>query len=538
MLAAAAELDLFDQPARVVTVNIPDGQLSRTGGGLFHTKGSTVVIAGEELQTYGSMMRQTHTGLEVGASAVPPKWTLTDATPVAGWADADRLRAAVDLLAERGAAPWRPESVDRLAELTGVSRAEAALLLAGLPNLSTYQANFLEPWQREVLGLKAAEAKAARDSLRTLDGAHRLALLDAAMPRDPALLWETGPDVEAMARVWTDLFGRSVTVSPELLTEAGRMIPLRNAAEVVRTLAQPRTDDWLHTDGTSTADWRPEAKATHGEPFDSEHVAAVAVALPWLAYRLPAGDPVRAALPAALELVRERLRNSRLLVGYGYHASAQVPDGMPALVRGHSYGEHATYHVRPDQLSGPDDPALSFVDHDTVAGLWILLYSRLPQALAHDGTPAGRFPHDPTVSVPDLVEAAAGAYGLDPDAAAYYLQLLALPDPADKRVTAWNGWTPARLKAARAALLKQDLVVEAKRERAGRSAFLPGGWLPLSAPNLPAEAWKSGLHIGVDGSLPAGRVLVTTTVGDLFRAAWGRVTSGDAPRYQSLSETR
>jgi hypothetical protein len=211
---------------------------------------------------------------------------------------------------------------------------------------------------------------------------------------------------------------------------------------------------------------------------------------------------------------------------------------MAALVRGNTYGEYATYHVRPDQLSGPDDPALSFVDGDTVAGLWVLLYSRLPSALVPDGTPEGRFPHDPTVSVPDLVEAAAGAYGLDHDAAAYYLQLLALPDPADKRVTAWNDWTPARLKAARAALLQHDLVVEAKRERAGRSVFLPGGWLRLSAPNLPVEAWKSGLHVGVDGSLPSGRVLVTTTVGDLFRAAWERVNAGDAPRYQSLSENR
>jgi hypothetical protein len=531
MLAAIGELDLFDRPARLVTVNIPEARLSSTGGGVFHTDGSTIVIAGEELQVYGTMMRQTHTGLEVGTFAVPPKWTLNAATPIAGWADAERLRAAVALLAERGAAPWRPEAADRLAELTGVSRAEATLLLAGLPNLNTWHANFLDPFQREVLGLKATEAKAARDSLRALERAHRLALLDAAVPADPALLWETGPDVEAIARVWTDLFGRSVTISPELLTEAGRMIPLRNAADVVRTLAQPRAGDWLHTDGTT--DGRPD-----GEPFESNHVASLAVALPWLAYRLPAGDPVRAALPAALELVRERLRNPNLRVGYGYHATARVPDGMAALARGDTYGDHATYHVRPEKLSGPDDPALSFIDSDTVAGLWVLLYSRLPTALAPDGTPDGRFPHDPTVSVPDLVEAVAGSYGLDPDAAAYYLQLLALPDPADKRVTAWNGWTPARLKAARAALLTQDLVVEAKRERAGRSVFLPGGWLPLSAPNLPAEAWKSGLHIGVNGNLPAGRVLVTTTVGDLFRVAWERVTTGDAPRYQSLSEAR
>ena len=95
---------------------------------------------------------------------------------------------------------------------------------------------------------------------------------------------------------------------------------------------------------------------------------------------------------------------------------------------------------------------------------------------------------------------------------------------------------PAQGGPRRAA--ERDLAVEAKRERAGRTAFLPGGWLPQPAPNLPAEAWKSGLGIGLDGSLPAGRVLVTTTVADLFRAAWGRISSGDVPRYQSLPETR
>ena len=493
ILAEIAELDIFDRPARVVDMKIPEGHVGRSGGGVFHTDGSTIVIAGEELSRFGGALTgNAHTGVEVGAFAVPPKWTLARATPVAGWADRERLDTAVALLADRGAAPWHPESVDRLAELTGISRAEAALLLAGLPNLSTWQANFLEPWQREVLGLKAAEAKAARESLRTVDGDRRLALLDAAMPADPARLWEAGPDVDAMARVWTDLFGRSVVVSPELLTEAGRMIPRRDAADIVRTLARPRPGDWLHTDGASTSVGRPRTTAPAGEPFDPDHVGAVAVALAWLAYRLPAGDPIRAALPAAHDLVRQRLGNPNLLVGHGYHAAAEVPDGMAALIRGHAYGDGAQYHIRPDQLTGPDDPALSFVDRDTAAGLWILLYSRLADALADDGTPAGRFPHDPTVSVPDLVEAVARAYPVDGDAAAYYLQLLALPDPTDKqrrRVERLDRG-PAQGGPGRAARAGPRGGGEAG---AGRTHRLPARWLAAAAGPEPAGR---GVEVG------------------------------------------
>jgi hypothetical protein len=158
-------------------------------------------------------------------------------------------------------------------------------------------------------------------------------------------------------------------------------------------------------------------------------------------------------------------------------------------------------------------------------------------ALADDPTPPGRYPHDPSVSVPDLVDEAAGTHGLSTGAAAYYLQLLALPDPTDKRVLEWNGWSAATLRAARTALAATDLVVEARRERAGRSLFLPGGWLPLKAPNLPVEAWKQGLGLRLEGG-PSGRVLVTVPVPDLFRTAWARVAGGDPPRYQSLSEAR
>ncbi|MFC7483525.1 hypothetical protein ACFQX7_30820 [Luedemannella flava] len=211
---------------------------------------------------------------------------------------------------------------------------------------------------------------------------------------------------------------------------------------------------------------------------------------------------------------------------------------MAALVEGQRYEDEANYHLRPAALSGVDDPALAFVDASLAACLRLLLSDGFARRWPRSGTsrcqPGGS--PGPDGERPDLVAAVASGYGLDTDAAAYYLQLLALPDPTDKRVAEWNGWKPARLAAACKALAATDLVVGARRERAGRSVFLPGGWLAVKAPDLPIEAWKTGL--GADGSLPGGRILVTTTVPELFRAAWARVVAGDPPRYHSLSEAR
>ena len=54
-----------------------------------------------------------------------------------------------------------------------------------------------------------------------------------------------------------------------------------------------------------------------------------------------------------------------------------------------------------------------------------------------------------------------------------------------------------------------------------------------------AQSWgKAGfdLYRRVSMTVKEGRVLVTTSVADLFRAAWTRVSNGDAPRYHDLSE--
>ncbi|GAA1689479.1 hypothetical protein GCM10009765_43540 [Fodinicola feengrottensis] len=145
-------------------------------------------------------------------------------------------------------------------------------------------------------------------------------------------------------------------------------------------------------------------------------------------------------------------------------------------------------------------------------------------------TAAGEYLQNPAVAVPDLVATAAARHAIDSGAATLYLQLLALPDPTDANVARWTGWPADRLKAARAALAETDLVRTAKRTRAGRSLFLPGGWTDVRRPRRPVETWKLAL-LATDRP---GPLLPAGTVAGCFRAAWQRVEDGDAPTYKQL----
>ncbi|NYV78507.1 hypothetical protein HW445_29895, partial [Streptomyces sp. UH6] len=201
-------------------------------------------------------------------------------------------------------------------------------------------------------------------------------------------------------------------------------------------------------------------------------------------------------------------------------------------------GGHEDVLIRPAALDGPDDPVLILlagwptVPAEDVSALRTLLGEEFTRALSAGtggGTPHGHA-QDPLLSVTHLVAEVAAEYGLGQDAAALYLQLLALPDPTDRDCARWTGWSPARLKRARAELAATPLVVEAKRSRAGRSLFLPGGWRPSKSPALPVEEWKAGLYPLSDHRRTVPRV----PVAELFTRAWARVRAGDVPRYTEL----
>ena len=115
------------------------------------------------------------------------------------------------------------------------------------------------------------------------------------------------------------------------------------------------------------------------------------------------------------------------------------------------------------------------------------------------------------------------------EAAQLYLQYLALLWPTGKRLQQWNGWTPKQLARAQAELVAAELLLEAKRERAQRGHFLPGGWAALKAPHPAMEVWKQPLY-----PLVLPRYLATAPFHVLFARAWARIEAGDVPKYDEV----
>ncbi|MEU9388370.1 hypothetical protein AB0D38_49055, partial [Streptomyces sp. NPDC048279] len=335
------------------------------------------------------------------------------------------------------------------------------------------------------------------EMLNSLDPADQRALLGALMPDDPADLWTSGPATAAAARLWAELLGTLVRLPEDLSTDLAGM-----GVGHAEAVLNPGRTPWL----ARTTVFRPDED---GDPAPADpsavpgsHTLAGAVeSLAALAYLLPYGHPLRAGLTDGHSALRRRLADPGLLLEPGLEwtekggpTSVQLrrvfglpesggadADGLTragdTLVLRPWYAETEHVMIRPATLSGADDPVLGLLEGLVGEGrttglraLRTILGDDLARALAADG-PAG-YAQDPTVSVPALVAEVASAQGLGEDAAALYLQLLALPDPTDRNCARWTGWKPARTKKARAELAAAALVVEAKRPRAGRTLFL------------------------------------------------------------------
>ncbi|WP_328723124.1 hypothetical protein OHT52_28930 [Streptomyces sp. NBC_00247] len=460
----------------------------------------------------------------------------------------DRLTRLTTQVREQGPAPWSPEAAEAFHAATGIGPLQSAALLSGAVREPGTEALAL-------LGVKTRAFEAAQAGLDALPAADLHALLRALLPADPAELWSTGPDVGAAAEVWQERLASVVRVPEELDLDLSG-----TTADAVDLILNTGSRTWL-AHGTDVPDGtgRPVLRLVSARGA----LVPVLTALRTLAYTLPYGHPLRAHLPVGLTALRGHLADPGLVLDLGLHwteagnsigpavrAAHQLPesggagaDGLvrvgTALLLAPDHGSSERLLIRPAGLAGPDDPAFGFVEgivarHAT--GDLLALRALLGEetfALAASGAPDGSPLHpvqDPTRAVPDLLAEAVDALGLSEDAAALYLMLLALPDPTDRNCVRWTGWKPARVKKARAELTATDLVVEAKRSRAGRTLFLPCGWLERGAPGLPLETWKEKLY-PVAGY---ARTLPHHPVPALFAAAWARVRGGDAPAFEEL----
>lgn len=505
-----------------------------------------------------------------GRFSVPGPYTLRGDAPL-GDRERDRgwLTAFLREAAEHGPVPFLPEAAEEFARLTGVSGALARLVIAGLPHIDGYERNFLPTELRTALGIKAADAAYARDELRQLDDEVRRAVVAALLPADPAKLWSEGPDAAAAAGEWNRRVGRRTPVPDWLATEAARAVRGGWAAHrALAALLDPAASPELSLDVAWTVKGdRVEPREPATDPFTTQVLTGTLAMAAWLAHRLPAGDPVRAALPPALTAVRQRLAAPELLLDCGHFT--RLPDfrkaaGTPTeTAEGYvrygavvlaTHDDQPRPALRPALLdstgSDPYLPALRGEDQRPSmleAALRTAHDPRFAALLADPGAPAAGeadaegtwWPQDPSRSVPELVEEVSAAQGLGADAATLYLALLAMPDPTDRNTARWTGWKPARLKLARAELAATDLVVSANRSRAGRSLFLPGGWAEMSSPTLPVEQWKLPMYGLTPGERPPLGVLAPAEpAAELYRRAWQRVREGDVPRFEELKVKR
>ncbi|UJR85121.1 hypothetical protein [Sandaracinus amylolyticus] len=500
------------------------------------------------------------------------------------------------LVRARGLRTLDAAGIDALAEACSISRAEALLVLGGLLTSlprTREEKRAIAP-VRDALGLKAAAIDAAIEELDALPFAKRSALMLAALPADPAAPWDDPrAHVQHLAARWAEVVGRRVTVAPELSTRAGKALSLAAASRTLAALLAP--DDVpvlavaprcaIDVEGVVVALDANGAPIDDGraEVFDETMVTDLARLVAWAFVELPVGDPLRAGIPRLIAKVRERLASRDLLFMAG-----RLPFSSPSRDEA-VIAAQAQAHV--DALGGtPFDPIASTLDADDdeplptlrgrdtglvlalpthwdgivlafrpsevargvsegdaalLAGTRMLPLvrwwlsdglSELAARVASTPVPTGRSEADPRLSDSALVAKVASALGVSSDAATYYLQLLALAEPTDDRVLAWNGWKRATLRAAGEELERAELVVRGKRARAGRELFLPGPWEERSAPELPLERWKLPLYGGETADartwFPLGRVLALRPLHALFDEAWARLERGDRPQLE------
>ncbi|MFC8709305.1 DNA-binding protein [Streptomyces sp. NPDC057197] len=489
-----------------------------------------------------------------------------------GWLAAFRAE-----LAGHGPAPWHPEAAAEFARRTGVTPAMARLVVAGLPMIDD-EREPVPAGTLKTLGVQAADARIAKDILRTVDADARRAVAAALLPAEPSRLWTDGPDAAAAAEIWNERVGRRTPLAEDVLHDTVRAVspswwdPYEALHAFLRADEEPRL--------TRDLTWRLtgySAPTAEGPGFDADTLKGSVALTAWLAHRLPSGDPLRAALPGVLAAVRARLAHPGLLIrmdrwnglddfrrilgepteraeDFERHGAVVLCTGT--LDTGSGRPVHPA--VRPALLdeSGRDPvlPLLFPGEGPTAeeTALRVAHDERFAHLLADPGEPAAGerdehglwWPQNPAMSVPGLVADAAARHGIGEDAAVLYLMLLALPDPTDRNTGRWTGWArqrggTARLRAARAELAATGLVVRGTRTRAGRSLFLPGGWLALAKPHTPLERWKLPLYdLLHDERVPLGVVAPTRPVADLYHEAWRRTLDGDAPRLEEIEVPR
>ncbi|MBX3184602.1 MAG: hypothetical protein KF915_18380 [Polyangiaceae bacterium] len=482
-------------------------------------------------------------------------------------------------LAARGPAPWDSGAPEKVAQATTLSVAEATLVLMGLPHLNDWQHDFLGKELRAEVGLKVADAKRARDLLKALPDEQRLELVaGAGGVTTPAAFWAPADAEDSVAasltRTAQRLFGDSVALREDLVTlldKHANALPLGVRGSLMLLLT---AGDAQCSRLTLPAKLPQVGDATllgsSDDAFGREVIESVAFLVPFLSTQLPVGDAYRSALPALYRRVRALLEDPALLVDLGNlwttdekasRALFERVGGKPIEVtldkeqrtgrdNGTVIALTAKYsvalHVRTARLRTHRAEVQPYFDSssDGEGGLHVQHVARRAAYLMSDAcealiariedteVEAGGYELNPQQSAKELVTTSAAKLGVDADAAALYLQMLTLPNPNKKLICEVNGWKPARYQQACNALVKQELLIEGKRERAGRDVFLPGAW-EKGAGRVPMEAYRAKLY---ELGTYEVQSLLSVPAHQAFQAAWARWMAGDKPGFEDVEK--
>ena len=462
----------------------------------------------------------------------------------------------------------------------------------GLPNFDTWGANFLPKPLRERMGLKVNEAKAAREAIKNLKPELQASLVAAVLSGPAEDLWDDGGQ-RALARLveaWGGSAPKRLDAPPEIMKALDDATGYASAADHIAALADPKKHPRLK----AGVKWRLGEKAHRGrvagadsldivcdaeDTFDSEMLNVVTLAVPLLYSALPGGAEAANLVVVAWELALKCLDKPGLMLPLGSRyfwgqsegkaretfknivGQTSSKDGADIAEIGLLVGGANDHTVqlgfrsakaKTDSdlkklraaltalLSGAD----SYSDNKTLLSFELIRsqgYSAICERIKSGKIAEGKYDSNPLLSAPNVVARVATKHKLSEEAAVLYLQLLTLHDPTTANLKLWNDWTTAQIGKAVKELLARKLILEAKRARAGRAVFIPGGWEPLKAPLLPIESWKLPLYEAgrnvVTGKLefPLCRILPLRPLGELFAAAWERVVKGDAPKYEEVS---
>ena len=510
----------------------------------------------------------------------PPGVTIREERKIVHDGDAAFLAGFAEI-ARQAPPAWDSGAADAFAAEAGVTRAEATLVLAGMPNMRTYAADFLGKELREKLGLKTSDAKMARESLQGLPRAKLLDVYALAAPADARDLvrpWAESGLALRLGRAFGEVFGARVALREEIVTACERELdpPLASTTLLAAVASSGEPSFFRRPEPTFDAAFKWQQKPP-SDVLSPAALTSLVGLVSWLYLALPSGDPYRDAVPRLATAIDQLLDDPKLVLPLrflqGSDAAAVRPlvdlvhgEPMPATMNNdpalHAVdsgaiavgtfreGTTAGFLFRPAKVR-PEDPIGRAIASSNLPSWGIgtgtawnavaLLRSRGLRAIvariASGGLPAGAYEANPSVSMPALVGTVAKAKKLSEEAACHYLQLLGLLEPTAKAVQTWNGWKPAQYKKTCEELLAKKLVVAGKRERAGREVFLPGAWEKGREKNLPTEGWKKALYDErVEGGalvvLP--RTLPLRPLPEIWTDAWKRIEAGDIPKLEEV----